>query len=239
MPPTLAPGVYHLDLGMVNAYLVDDRDTGVDDPGVTLVDTGTPWKVGTLESELEAAGYAVDDVDRVLLTHYDLDHVGGLVPLGIDSPVYAMDPDASFLDGFEKPPIRNHKGLTQRALGVFLQRPERPVTRLSDGESIGGFVAHHTPGHTPGHTVFVHEALSAAFLGDMVFGGDSDDTGTGADGGLDASPWYVCYDTKENAESIRSFADSGVRFDVAAMGHGDPLKSGGDRALERLASRLD
>ena len=229
MSDEVVPGVHRLDLGFVNAYLVDDRDRDVADPALTLVDAGTPGKTAELRAEIRAAGYDVDDVDRILCTHYDFDHVGGVAELDLDAPVFAMEPDASLLDGAAKPPLRNHKGLFQRLVGAFLERPARPARRVADGDAVGGFVAHHAPGHTPGHAVFVHEALSLGVLGDLV---------RGVGGELRASTRYVCYDGARNAESIRSLAARNLGFEAAATGHGEPLRTGGAAALDRLAARL-
>ena len=213
--------VYRLDLGIVNAYLVDDGET-------TLIDAGTPNAVEDLRDELDAAGYDERDLDRVLLTHFDLDHVGTLAHLGFDGPIYAAEPDASVLNGSRKPPLSNHKGVLQRVTDFLLTRPSIPVQRLDDGDSIGGFDAFHTPGHTPGHTVYVHRALHTAFLGDLV----------AADGGaLTTPPWILTYSTSENRASIRRFADYGPSFEVAAVGHGDPLTTNGSGALADLARR--
>jgi glyoxylase-like metal-dependent hydrolase (beta-lactamase superfamily II) len=44
---------------------------------VTLVDAGWPGDEATVRAGLDAAGVAPADVDRVLLTHYDADHVHG------------------------------------------------------------------------------------------------------------------------------------------------------------------
>jgi glyoxylase-like metal-dependent hydrolase (beta-lactamase superfamily II) len=123
--------VYRLELGRVNVYLVDDGET-------TLIDAGTPNAVDDLRAELNEAGYDDDDIDRVLITHFDLDHVGTLAHLEVDGPIYAMEPDASFLDGSRKPPLSNHKGLLQRLTDFWFTRPSQPVQRLDDGDSVGG-----------------------------------------------------------------------------------------------------
>lgn len=213
--------LHRLDLGFVNAYLVDDGE-------VTLVDTGIPRSVGSLRAELTQAGYDAEALDRVLLTHFDLDHAGGLAGLGGDVPIYAMEPDASFTDGSAKPPPRNHKGLFQRLTGL-LYTPTESVDRLADGETVGSFTAHHTPGHTPGHTVYLHDELPVALLGDLV----RED-----DGRLERPPWFINYDTGQVVESVRGLASLEPAFDVAAMGHGEPLVDAGDAALQELASRL-
>lgn len=169
------------------------------------------------------------DVDRILLTHYDLDHVGSLPDLEVDRPIYALDPDASFLDGSRRPPLRRRKGLLQRALGLRIPRPGAPVCRLADGDAVGGFTAYHTPGHTPGHAVYVHDELSVVLLGDLVVADD---------GRLRTPPWYFAYSPGENARSIRALAERDLGFEVAAPGHGRPLTTGGARALDDLASRV-
>lgn len=215
--------VYRLDLKTTNAYLVDDGE-------VTLIDAGTPMGIDTLRAELREAGYDEADVDRVLVTHFDLDHVGGLSHLAFDGPIFAMEPDASFLDGSAKPSLSNHKGVLQRLLDIWLTRPSKSITRLADGAVVGGFTAFHTPGHTPGHAVYVHENLGAAFLGDLV---------AGDDGALKTPPRLLAYSSRENAQSVRNLAARHLSFEIAGMGHGNPIVEGGDRALDDLARRLD
>ena len=219
----VADQLYRLDLGMVNAYLVDTDET-------TLVDAGTPNAVDDLRDELDEAGYGAEDIDRVLITHFDLDHVGTLAPLAFDCPIYAMEPDASFLDGSRTPPLSNHKGILQRLTDFWLTRPSTSIQRLNDGDSVGGFDAHHAPGHTPGHAVYLHETLGVAFLGDLV---------AEEDGALTTPPWILTYNTSENADSVRTLADADLSFSIAAMGHGTPITENGTEALVELARQSD
>lgn len=211
--------VWEFDLGMVNAYLIDDGS-------VTLVDAGTPSSVGDLEEEMADAGYDLPEVDRVLVTHFDFDHVGGLSRLNLGVPVHAAEPDASFLDGSRKPPLGNKKGLFQRIAKVFLTLPDARIERVGDEETVGGFTAYHTPGHTPGHAAFHHPKLGVALLGDLV---------TGDDGALGTLPWLLAYDARRNRHSIRALADRDISFEIACMGHGDAVVEGGDEALKSLA----
>ena len=218
MPTELVPGVHWLDLGVVNAYLVEDGDD------LVLCDAGTPRSVKRIRDGLDELGHSPADVDRVLLTHWDIDHVGGLAGLGLDAPVYAGDFDAALLRGDVRPPLSNHKGLLQRATLPFARRPGLPIRPVADGEALGSFTAHHTPGHTPGHVAYVGEDLDVAMLGDLV---------RESGGRLEASPWLLSYDADEVRTSVASLVARDLDFEAACVGHGDPLAAGGAVALAR------
>lgn len=221
--------VWELDLGWVSAYLIDDGT-------VTLIDSGTPG-AGDLRRELDEAGYDATDIDRVLVTHFDLDHVGGLSGLDFDAPVYAMEPDASILDGSNRLSLLGKKGLFHGATEVLLRRPDAEIRRLEDGDTVGKFTAHHTPGHTPGHAVYHHSELEVALLGDLVAGsggGFGALLGVRSSGDFGGVPWPLVDDNSVNNDSVRKLAERELSFEIACVGHGDPLTSGGDEALDAL-----
>lgn len=224
MVTELGDDVWWYDLRGVNAYLVDDG--GV----VTLVDAGNPWDRRTLMLGITDAGFTLRDVERVLVTHFDLDHVGALGRLhGFDATVYVGEEDAPLLTGDRTPTWHNHKGALQLAMSPFVREPELPVEPVSDGDEIGSFTAYHTPGHTPGHTAFVSEALDAAFLGDLV---------REHGGALKPSPWALSYDKTQVTASIRGLIDRAPEFEIAAMGHGVPFRQHGSDRLAELAASL-
>lgn len=221
MATELADGIHWFELRGVNAYLVADDV-------LTLVDAGTPFDARAIESSVEDAGHTVGDIERVLLTHYDLDHAGALARLpGLDATIRAGAADAAILTGDSKPPLSNHKGAFQRVTKPFVRSPKLPVDPIADGEQVGSFTAYHTPGHTPGHTAFVSAEQSAGFLGDLVFEGD---------GTLTSSPWLASYDTAQAEASVRSLAERAPAFDVLGMGHGVPFLGDGDERLADLAA---
>jgi glyoxylase-like metal-dependent hydrolase (beta-lactamase superfamily II) len=233
----LRRGVWLLELGLIaplasNAYLVDERAFDGPSDDVVLVDTGLWWNEPTIRDELRAVGYGPADIDRVLVTHYDLDHVGGLNRLvpEFDGPVSVGTDDLDLLSGRADPPFFHHKGLFHRVSRRLFPLPELPLEPLADGDTVGGFTAHHTPGHNPGHVVYHHAAASTAFLGDLVWAAD--------DGGLTTPFWADSYDMDQLDESVVALADRLPEFDVAAMGHGEPLVTGGSEALRSLAGRL-
>jgi glyoxylase-like metal-dependent hydrolase (beta-lactamase superfamily II) len=223
MAVELRPGVWRVGLRGVNAYLVEDDD------GLALVDTGMPWQADSVRRALEVAGFSMRDVDRVLLTHYDVDHVGGLQSLlssvraaDGDVEICCGEGDAGLVVGNRKPPLSVPKGLGQRLGRMLTPSVDSPVRALGDGDRVGGFEAVATPGHTPGHVAYVHEELDAALLGDLVREND---------GRLEPSPWLLSSDTGELEPSVRRVLDRAPAFEAACVGHGDPIRSGGRDAL--------
>jgi glyoxylase-like metal-dependent hydrolase (beta-lactamase superfamily II) len=244
MARELADGVWLLDVGLVpplatNAFLLDgneavgdtDHTDGTDEE-VTLVDTGLWWNRPSLVGEVADAGYEPTDIDQVLLTHYDLDHVTGLGRLlerGFDGPVYMGRRDVELVRGEWDPPLAHHKGAFHRAARFLFDFPEVDLRPVDDGDRIGGLVAFHTPGHNHGHTVFVHDGLSVACLGDLVWE---------ENGELTPPFWLDSYEMRAIRESIERFDREAPEFDVAAMSHGTPFVTGGREAIRRLAAEL-
>ena len=107
-----------------------------------------------------------------------------------------------------------------------LTLPDLPVRRLTDGETVGGFRAYHTPGHTPGHLVYTHTEADAAFLGDLAYGWRD---------GLRPTGRLTSYDAAENRESIESFLDCCPTFEYACAGHGPVVENGDERLAEAIA----
>ncbi len=221
MARELAEHVWQLELSPASAYLVEDRE-------LLLFDAGTPGSAEELVEEVSETANDIVDVDRVLVTHYDLDHVGGLAELtpDLDAPVHVREPDASHLTGTEKPGLLNVKGFVQRVTRPLLSVPDLEVRRIIDGEEIASFTAYHTPGHTQGHMAFVSSERDVGVLGDLV---------RAKGRRLQHSPWYLSHDTDAVRESVRTLASRTPEFAVAAPGHGDPITEGGSDALVRLA----
>jgi len=223
MVTPLSDDVWWYDLSGTNAYLVDDG-------ALTLVDTGLRFHASDLIGGLRDAGFELRDLDRILLTHYDVDHVGGLGAFdGVDLTIYVGAVDAPFVTGERKAPLSKRKGLIQRLGGPLCSPPDNPVEPLEDGDTVGSFTVYDTPGHTPGHVSYVSEDLSAAFLGDVV---------VERSGRLHPSVWVLNYDTDDVERSVRSLSERAPEFEVAAMGHGVPFSRGGSEQLRDVVSRL-
>ncbi|MFD1514748.1 MBL fold metallo-hydrolase [Halomarina rubra] len=197
---------------------------------LTLVDAGMPFDAPKIERAIEEAGYTTADVDRVLVTHYDVDHVGGLSRLDLpNATVYMGSPDADYLTGRRSPPVGDHKGALQRLSSLFVST-DLDVETVGDGDRVGSFTVYETPGHTEGHVAYVSSDLSVAFVGDLVreSGGD-----------LQPSSWAISHDTAAVADSIHDLADREPAVEVLAMGHGVPFMRGGAVRLAKLGQRVD
>jgi len=224
MPTALTDDIWWYDLRGVNAALVDDGGT------LTLVDAGLPWHGNKLIAGLSDAGYELRALDRILLTHFDFDHVGGLTAFdGVDVTIYVGELDAPLVTGEQAPPLGKHKGAFQRLVSPFLDVPDNEIVPLADGDTVGSFTAYHTPGHTPGHVCYVSEKLSLGLLGDLV----REDSGR-----FEPSPWLVSDDTNAVARSISEFVDRSPDFEIAIPGHGVPFEKNGSANLAQVAAPL-
>lgn len=221
MATRLTETVWWCNFQGVNAYIVRDGDE------LTLIDAGMSWHAPQLSRAANVAGGGIGAVERVFVTHYDVDHVGALGRLdALEATIYAREPDASYITGSKYPPWSNQKGILQRGLSLFGSRPSLPVETIADGETIGPFTAYATPGHSPGHTAYVSEAHDVAFVGDLV---------RESSGEFCSVPAVLNYDTDESWASLRDFVDRAPRVEAVGMGHGTPFAEGGSDRLARFA----
>lgn len=223
MVTELHDGIYWFDLTGVNAYLVDS------DSQLTLIDAGTRFDAATIRDGVAAAGYRLDDLDQILITHYDVDHVGALGKLDTAAPIYIGSDDKPFLTNDRKPSFFGKKSFLQRISRPLIPKIESTrIKPVSDGDTISNFTAYHTPGHTSGHMVYHHSPTDSAFLGDLIFARKES---------FSPSPWIITADTTTAKQSIKSCADS-ISFEIAAMGHGTPRTDNGSELLTALAARI-
>jgi glyoxylase-like metal-dependent hydrolase (beta-lactamase superfamily II) len=129
-----------------------------------LVDPG-----GDVEQLLAAVRRAGVKLEKLLLTHAHLDHVGGALELARTCKLPIIGPhrgDAFWLDALPE---------QARMFGFPPAEAFQPDQWLQDGDVIvlGALRLEviHCPGHTPGHVVFFEPASRHAFVGDVLFQG--------------------------------------------------------------------
>lgn len=129
-----------------------------------IVDPG-----GDLQRILAAVAEEGVTVDKLLLTHGHIDHVGGTAALAkkLNVPIEGPQAEDAFL----------LEGLPQQSqrFGFPLSEAFVPSRWLNDGDTVQvgeeTLAVVHTPGHTPGHVVFFNAAAKLALVGDVLFQG--------------------------------------------------------------------
>lgn len=118
------------------------------DRGLLLVDVGPQGAADRLQSELARLGWSLDDVQFVVCTHHDADHVGGLAELAEHTEIH------TFAHVDEAPYVRGDRA-PQKGDGGDRYPPAVVDVELVDGvrftTEAGPVVIVSTPGHTPGH----------------------------------------------------------------------------------------
>lgn len=171
-----------LDLGPMTVWptVLFDKDEWV------LVDTGMPGSASTIIELAKLAGIVEQKLNTILLTHQDLDHIGGLPGFKADNPelvIYAHEDDRAVIDG-KKPMLKASPERIAALLGAlpevarsqfeatFIHPTGANVDRtMADGENLpfgGGVTVIHTPGHTPGHVSLYHQSSKTLIAGDAM-----------------------------------------------------------------------
>lgn len=231
----ITDGVWQIDeIGnTVNAYLWRW------DNGLVLIDTGMPWHGKTILEAIDRAGFRPGDVREVLVTHADVDHVGGLKTIkeatGARVVVHAVE--AMFLKGrwHRYPNTRHPLGLLIFPLFWVLSKtlfrvpPVAPELLVIDQETLdNGLQVIHTPGHTPGHMSLYSPERRILFVGDAIRNPDN----------RLSPPAPIFTPQGEVAlESIRRLARL-KDVEIACFGHGPVITSGAGERIRTFAARV-
>ncbi len=235
-------------VGAVNAYLVED------DP-LTLVDTGpnTGTALVALEAGLAARGHRLEDVERVVLTHQHLDHLG-LAQLVADrsgAEVCALDRLVPWLEDYDAACAADDRFadavMARNGIPHDLRMGLRTVGSVARGYGAGARVdtplvaggelafrdrswtVLHRPGHSPSDTVFHDRERRALIAGDHLLGHISSNplvTRPLADG---ADRSHALLDYMASLRATRA-----LELDLVLPGHGAPIEDHRGLVDERL-----
>ncbi|RHW38387.1 MBL fold metallo-hydrolase [Lysinibacillus yapensis] len=169
-------------IGDVNAFLVKgDR--------LSLFDVGpkTPEALEAIERGLKEAGYNLNDVEQVVLTHHHPDH-SGWVDAFPEADILGHEYNDHFLR--KTPEFMAYRttfyiqqlqlqAVPEQYLDKIVEQKEAlllygttPLTKfISDGEEIPGhpgLKAIYTPGHAQSHLIFIEESTKEVIGGDLL-----------------------------------------------------------------------
>lgn len=188
-----APGIAML---AVSATIMGKTETIypvllTDEENVVLADTGYPGQQDLIRSAMEAHGVSADRLNRILITHQDLDHIGSLPELLQLAPqrieVLAHELEKPYIQGDRRllklspeaielavnaMPAQVPDAWKQAFRRTLEQPPRAGVDRtLKGGETLpygGGVEVLLTPGHTPGHISLYHPASKTLIAADAL-----------------------------------------------------------------------
>ena len=210
----IAENVYVVPNVVANPYILVDAD------GLSVVDTGIPGSEKKILAYISGQlGKSAQDVKRILLTHSDLDHIGGLAALhkATGAHTYTSKIEAQAI-AIGKP-SREIKptGFSLRRVMFALLRPFMKASPfqvdeiVEDGQILpilGGLQVVATPGHTPGHISFFAPSVGMLFCGDSMV----------SEKGLQVSRPALSWDNAKAAESVRKQTALGAH--IVGSGHG-------------------
>ena len=236
-------------VGRVNCYLIEDEP-------LTLVDTGpnSGKSLDELQHQLSDAGYGIEQIELVVITHQHIDHLGlvEIVAAHSGAEVAAIDVVVPFIESYGTDSERDDEfaGGLMRRYGI----PDDMVTALrsvsasfrgwgsaarvtrplGDGELLElrdrGFEVQHRPGHSPSDTLFWDADRSILICADHLIGHISSNPllSRPLDGSVERPRALVTY--------LRSLARTReLPARILLPGHGDPVTDHVSLIDERFA----
>jgi glyoxylase-like metal-dependent hydrolase (beta-lactamase superfamily II) len=236
--PFAADGIRRISIptpfavGRVNLYLIED------DP-LTLVDAGpnSGTSLDELERQLRGLGRSIEQIERVVITHQHIDHIGlvRIVAERSGAEVVALDRLVPFVEGYRDEAAAEDEyatevmlrhgipeDVTQALASVSLAfrawGARADVTRVvRDGERLDfagrSLEVHFRPGHSPTDTVFLDADRGLLIGGDHLIAHISSNPLISRPRGRKPLVEYL-----ESLERTRS-----MDIDTVLPGHGDPI----------------
>ena len=219
----VVPGLWRVELGAVNAYLLEDGDR------LVLIDTGSPGSAPKILDAVAHLGRPPEAVGAVVVTHLHPDHAGALAAVlaatGAEAWMHPADAAEVRVGNAFRPYVTSSGVLNWVLERVMIRAaPDHvdpaPVAReVEDGDAgPGGLRVVGAPGHSAGHV-----ALFWPEHGGVLVAGD-------ACSNLPVLAPSIVYEDRElGRRTLRELA--AMDYEVAVFGHGNPIVRGASRKM--------
>jgi glyoxylase-like metal-dependent hydrolase (beta-lactamase superfamily II) len=166
----ILPGLYQVRTRGSKAYLILDDE-------VTLIDTGSVGSGVRVLRALEELGRSPSDIKHIVITHYHIDHVGGLpeIQAHVSARTGVHLADAPHIESNGLLPNPFQHPLLARICEPYLRWNDPGAARvdviLDDGDEIpalGGMRIVHAPGHTAGSISLYFPNRGVLLVGDAM-----------------------------------------------------------------------
>jgi glyoxylase-like metal-dependent hydrolase (beta-lactamase superfamily II) len=218
----IIPGIHQVDGVNGNCYILVRED-------LTVIDTGLAGSGKKILNYIkEKIHREPSEIKTIIITHFHMDHVGGLAALKASAPkaqVAIGSGDEGYVNGTLPQPVHSGvKGLLLRIASLIMQPGHfTPEILLNDGDRISGLLSVAIPGHTPGSIGLLEESKKAFFSGDIFRSDGSTITG---------GPLQFTMDPTRERESRKKIA--ALDFDLLLPGHGVPLRNGASEKVQKF-----
>lgn len=160
-----------------------------DDQEIVLIDTGLPGQVDLLREAMDNAGISFEKISKIIITHHDTDHIGGLSTIVKEAnsaiQVISSIGEKPYIQGDLRPikmtaermekieamfntiPIEKRSQLK----AVYTNTSAKVDTTMEDGQELpicGGIQFISTSGHTPGHICLYLKKYKVLIAGDAL-----------------------------------------------------------------------
>jgi glyoxylase-like metal-dependent hydrolase (beta-lactamase superfamily II) len=153
---------------------------------LTLVDTGYPNFLPFIENEISKNGYDLKNLKNIIITHYDIDHIGSLYDFKEKYPhinMIASEVESKYISGEMKSErlvqaeeMLGNMPIQEIEFGKWFIQQLKNLKHVSIDEKVhdGDWILDNecrvvaTPGHTSGHISLYFPRLKTVIAGDAA-----------------------------------------------------------------------